>query len=528
MIINEHRADRVRPRKRPLKCIEDEDDYVGRYHASSSDSGVDKITSTNKIRRKQPSTYIEEGGCRPSPSSVQSFNAALDKITSDAATQTLHKKEDNSRKRKGFTSNLPKHSAPISTRDSMCRRCRSIDLDTVFDCAAYKGEVSTVFDLGNLAAWSQTCTLCCRLRNDALSLPLRMREARGPGQSHTKTNANKCTWELRRCSTEHLIAVGCKRKQESKLKHWSTVVLCPASWSCSPNTTPVSTYLTFCFQMILPISRSPVKVLEATFDGVSRIVPPRVDFAPIRAWLERCNNEHSCSIKSQVDVLHLDRVIGCQTRKLVPWSRQEYVALSYVWGSRSRVTVEEDMETRTSLQLPSQLPRTIDDAITATLEIRKRFLWVDRYCIDQYHSEQKAQQIKAMADVYEQATVTIVALSEDADVGLYGISLTRPVEQIALQSSTRIYISTLPTLQQCFERSVYKSRAWAYQETALSRRCLVFTPSQVHFTCRSHTICESLPLPFAEKSESAQGWHACLRNPVALPWSRSPKASDSY
>lgn len=270
------------------------------------------------------------------------------------------------------------------------------------------------------------------------------------------------------------------------------------------------------------MSQSPADLPSTYFDGSSRVVNHQVDFALARTWLDRCNDEHHCFVASKPKAPHLDRVIDCLTRELVSWMGQEYVALSYVWGSRSPITIEEDARTRKLLQLPSKVPLTIEDAINATLAVGRRYLWVDRYCVDQFHSIQKFHQLKAMADVYEQATVTIVALSDDADVGLYGMSAARHTDQIVLQSSTRTYASTLPDLQHCLERSVYKTRAWTYQEAALSRRCLIFAPTQVHFTCRSHTVCESLPLPFAKS------WRACLRNPSALPWSRSIGPANSY
>lgn len=72
------------------------------------------------------------------------------------------------------------------------------------------------------------------------------------------------------------------------------------------------------------------------------------------------------------------------------------------------------------------------------------------------------------------------------------------------------------------------TRAWTYQEAALSRRCLIFAPSQVHFVCRSYTVCEPLPLPFIGGAGSHLDWHSCTRNPEALPWSQSIDTAASY
>lgn len=40
--------------------------------------------------------------------------------------------------------------------------------------------------------------------------------------------------------------------------------------------------------------------------------------------------------------------------------------------------------------------------------------------------------------------------------------------------------------------SKWHTRAWCYQEEKLSRRLLIFTPSQVFFTCQSASFCESI------------------------------------
>jgi len=60
------------------------------------------------------------------------------------------------------------------------------------------------------------------------------------------------------------------------------------------------------------------------------------------------------------------RVINCSSRDITRWSAEEpaaFTALSYVWGD---VENEPAFDGRT---LPTQLPRTIEDAIEATLKL---------------------------------------------------------------------------------------------------------------------------------------------------------------
>jgi hypothetical protein len=77
-------------------------------------------------------------------------------------------------------------------------------------------------------------------------------------------------------------------------------------------------------------------------------------------------------------------LIECQTRTLVPAEDHPYVALSYVWGPIHGIFKFTD----DSEQLPTKLPRTIEDAITVTQKLDFRYLWVDRYCINQQPDEE--------------------------------------------------------------------------------------------------------------------------------------------
>lgn len=124
-----------------------------------------------------------------------------------------------------------------------------------------------------------------------------------------------------------------------------------------------------CPQVILPVSRGSADLLEAPFDGFVRVVGDKFDFRTALAWLRRCTKHRDCAVTSTLERPCLERVVDCRTRELVAWSGQRYVALSYVWGCQTPVTIEEDIQTRTSLRLPSKVPQTIEDAMAATLGI---------------------------------------------------------------------------------------------------------------------------------------------------------------
>ena len=83
--------------------------------------------------------------------------------------------------------------------------------------------------------------------------------------------------------------------------------------------------------------------------------------------------------------LHADldlKVMDCVNGTIVTLeSQMEYVALSYVWGNQDgqRRVSRRDVSPRK----PSEYPKLIQDARTIVRNLEFRYLWVDKYCINQ-------------------------------------------------------------------------------------------------------------------------------------------------
>ena len=100
----------------------------------------------------------------------------------------------------------------------------------------------------------------------------------------------------------------------------------------------------------------------------------RVDFEQAKTWIDACKESHpGCTARSP-KVLKSLRVIDCVTRSVIPAPKDcVYVALSYVWGT------SETCDAPSSSTLLNQVPLTVDNSIDATLMLRYRYLWVDKY-----------------------------------------------------------------------------------------------------------------------------------------------------
>jgi hypothetical protein len=88
-----------------------------------------------------------------------------------------------------------------------------------------------------------------------------------------------------------------------------------------------------------------------------------------------CQREHGdcCSPKSP-NILRNLKVFDCETHEVVPApSHCRYVALSYVWGSR---TSDSSVNPTSALDA---LPKTIADSCVIAQSLGYKYMWVDRY-----------------------------------------------------------------------------------------------------------------------------------------------------
>ncbi|KAF1349225.1 HET-domain-containing protein, partial [Lizonia empirigonia] len=194
-------------------------------------------------------------------------------------------------------------------------------------------------------------------------------------------------------------------------------------------------------------------------------------------WITECVNSHQeCDDKTSHRRLIL-KIIDCLKREVcIASAGAAYVCLSYVWGT------ESDLEQPSHGTL-GVLSRTVEDAIYATQELGFRYLWIDRYCIDQANEAEKHDTINNMDIIYQGADLTIVAAAGDGPhTGLPGILSTPRCPQQTVTIGRTQHIVIEDHVRE-IRKSLWYTRGWTYQEMLLSRRCLVFTPSQVYFQC---------------------------------------------
>ncbi|KAG5978478.1 hypothetical protein E4U55_006167 [Claviceps digitariae] len=253
-----------------------------------------------------------------------------------------------------------------------------------------------------------------------------------------------------------------------------------------------------------------------------RLVPPMLDPSLPKCWLDFCRRNHSNSAcnapamqQQQKKPIAGLQLIDCVQNQVVAAEEvlfhssddaTEYLALSYAWsqtGLDSSAEAPYDVPAlRLGLDghLPDTVPSLFADAIAFTTAMGFRYLWIDRLCL-QIDAAARRQQIDVMGEIYSRASLTlIVAAEDDTLTGIAGLSMPRE-HQLSLRVNNALYTTSLVRPDLEVASSKWASRAWTFQEGLLSRRRLIFTPSQVYFQCRALHCYESLSLPLRLASD---------------------------
>jgi hypothetical protein len=381
-----------------------------------------------------------------------------------------------------------RHRRMETRSEQICNRCSKFDFESIFDPSieippATGRPIKPHLDVVTAVMDVSACPLC-RL----------FAAARFPREPPVYVPSGR--YHLRALSSLKLYALT-RTKSRTALK--PSVVLSVEPGHPVKNLSS-GAYL-MSYGLIAPVSPVPSPAIQPFHFHGSLVDPSLVNFHIVREWLRYCKTQHRefCEPRVSLQLASL-RVINCDTMDIVQMATLapdlEYFALSYVWGAPNPETsIENTTSFRTSLSW-AQLPQVVKDATEVVKSLRERgcrYLWVDKYCIDQNDPRDKHCQIQSMDRVYEGAFATIIAASGNgANSGLPVVGLvSRKAQPAALVNGIQL-VSTLPHISTALKGTTWMTRGWTYQEAVLSRRCLIFTDLQVYFVCRKSTCCEAI------------------------------------
>lgn len=224
---------------------------------------------------------------------------------------------------------------------------------------------------------------------------------------------------------------------------------------------------------------------------VPQIISKTFDHSKAKLWVQNCRNNHGNSCNEYCEAMYGLKAIDCETLRVVQIETGTlWVALSYVWGHDISKVSSDDPHPGTLLR---GISKTVQDAIKVTKSLGYRFLWVDRYCIDQQDETDKRNLISKMDMIYRGADLTIVAAAgQDEHFGLPGVGTTGRKKQKVIELESCTILSTGPDPILETTRSRWWSRGWTFQEGLLSRRRLIFTEHQSWFECHEGSWMEAL------------------------------------
>ena len=337
----------------------------------------------------------------------------------------------------------------------------------------------------SLRVRSNLCTRCAKINLDALLSRPHKTQA---GQL-AKNLSPVPTWKIDSCALCSLLS------STMDLRHWPSGRKVPLR-TYSSNKMEDKAWNSISTNLLQAGYGRYIISQPEGMEGPVRIIKDEIgktNFETVKSWISLCQNKHTnmCSIEDPSFVPGL-KLIDCITSDIILAEDKPYAALSYVWGSGSEVSENPN-------KLPETLPNTIKDAIIVAKELGYRYLWVDRYCIDQANEEEKTNQCGKMDLIYQNAELTIIAaIGQDPTYGLPGVSLRKRKPQNLTTCSKigkQFLISTECWPKEVIKKTKWKTRAWTYQEALLSRRRLVFTEEQMYFECYGMYCYESVHFP---------------------------------
>jgi hypothetical protein len=214
-----------------------------------------------------------------------------------------------------------------------------------------------------------------------------------------------------------------------------------------------------------------------------------------KSWIEHCKLHKHCP-ESRVPLLPT-RVLDISNEYVrLHISRNErhhYCALSYCWGGPQPVrTLAGNIESHESGIQISSLPQTIQDAIDYTRQLGIEYLWIDSLCIVQDSIEDKRQEIARMANIYQNALVTIAATNTLRCTDGFLSKRARPSHETCIEdlpwSCSDGSLGKVSLDRQSWYRADQEPlnrRAWTLQERLLSPRVLSFGSHQLTWECQT-------------------------------------------
>ncbi|EHK50785.1 hypothetical protein TRIATDRAFT_269934 [Trichoderma atroviride IMI 206040] len=440
---------------------------TGLYNYTSGEGAAEIIYVAFALAVMQPASYATKRNREDSsiPNSITHLPQKLLKTAPNKAAELLETTSSS-------------YESVTSIEVDLCKRCGSLDMDEILSTRPKSSRGRLVKDLGRAEApiFDPSCSFC-RLLSSVYTTTFEPLPAGNLLLYAFPSDGRLWSFE------DQVVLLAIKQQSTLAADHQLLCSISPPSYKSNGGT------------------------LRARL-----IASDHIDYSIIHGWIMTCKQDHRICKRVRLQQPMFLRFIDCETREIVSGDiSYQYVALSYVWGTSNCQPTASSGET---LLLGEDL-RTIEDAITVTKALGVRYLWIDRYCINQVDAKEKHTQVRQMDKVYQGAYITIIAAAgSDPTYGLPGVGRTPRVAQPRARVGKHILASLMVHPSVLIKQSVWMSRGWTYQEALCSQRRLIFTDQYVYYECAEANWSETCDL---ERSWS--GWNIFTKGLFGkYPW----------
>lgn len=156
-----------------------------------------------------------------------------------------------------------------------------------------------------------------------------------------------------------------------------------------------------------------------------------------------------------------------------------YDSLSYVWG-QDGLGCNQPLQVRREGSDDLVTVHVTQSVISALQQLRQsgheKAIWVDQICIDQSNPDEKAQQVRMMAKIYEKSSTVIIWLGKESgrsgDAMQYLRELSHALESGSALQGYTYQSEKIKALSELLRRSWF-NRAWTLQEAANATKARV-------------------------------------------------------
>ncbi|KAH6694357.1 heterokaryon incompatibility protein-domain-containing protein [Leptodontidium sp. MPI-SDFR-AT-0119] len=245
-----------------------------------------------------------------------------------------------------------------------------------------------------------------------------------------------------------------------------------------------------------------------------------------RSWLQNCLQTHNVCTPNfpatdfvptrLIDVSFNGNTSQWRLHITSPSEPVPYLTLSHCWGTTQTLRLLEDnLSSFTTGMSDSDVPIKYKNAFHVTRSLGHRYIWVDSLCIIQDSPSDWLKESMTMHSIYASSILTLAASNApNSDTPFLhqrtpSLTLAEVITmnwQVAPSDSALSFLSSPPKsgntrylinhhdfYRMSLSRSPLASRAWCFQELALSPRVLHFEAEQLFWECRSLKSCEAHP-----------------------------------